>query len=135
LQPNTFFVFPKITIVFKALQTVVNYRDDPKQSPKISERLNRYIDALLRPKKGRSDTDVECLMAKAITIFRYIDDKDLFQKVLFALYTLFLTYIMKNNLSFFFENSVFTQKIRPFNKLTFYDTYGFSTIRRCFQIV
>ena len=61
----------------------MNYREDAKQPPKISERLNRYIDSLLRQKRGRAESEIDELMTRAIVIFRYIDDKDLFQKVNF----------------------------------------------------
>ena len=61
----------------------MNYREDAKQPPKISERLNRYIDSLLRQKRGRAESEIDELMTRAIVIFRYIDDKDLFQKVHF----------------------------------------------------
>uniref|UniRef100_A0A915EB78 Cullin-5 n=1 Tax=Ditylenchus dipsaci TaxID=166011 RepID=A0A915EB78_9BILA len=65
----------------RALQHVVNYRDDPKQPPKVAERLNRYIDGLLRKSaKGLNESDIDACLTSAITIFRYIDDKDLFQK-------------------------------------------------------
>lgn len=68
--------------IFQALQFVVNHREDPKQPPKVSERLNRYIDSLLRKsQKNINETDIDAQLSNAITIFRYIDDKDLFQKV------------------------------------------------------
>lgn len=80
----------------RAIQSVVNHRDDPKQPPKISERLNRYIDSLLKTKKGRSELEIEALLTKSIVIFRYIDDKDLFQKY----YSKMLCVRLIGNLSF-----------------------------------
>ncbi|EJW71870.1 hypothetical protein WUBG_17222 [Wuchereria bancrofti] len=66
----------------KALQAVVNYRDDPRQAPKASERLARYTDTLLRKSgKGLSDGELDTKLTQAIIIFRYIEDKDIFQKV------------------------------------------------------
>lgn len=60
----------------------MNFRDDPKQPPKVSERLNRYVDSLLRKSnKSCSDAEVDSNLTMSIVIFRYIDDKDLFQKV------------------------------------------------------
>lgn len=59
---------------------MVNHREDPKHPPKISEKLNRYIDSLMRTKKGKSEAEIDALLIKSIVIFRYIDDKDLFQK-------------------------------------------------------
>uniref|UniRef100_A0A915MZT3 Cullin family profile domain-containing protein n=1 Tax=Meloidogyne javanica TaxID=6303 RepID=A0A915MZT3_MELJA len=64
----------------RAIQSIVNYREDPKQPPKISEKLNRYIDILMKTRKGRTETEIEAQLSKSILIFRYIDDKDLFQK-------------------------------------------------------
>ncbi|EFO28164.1 hypothetical protein LOAG_00325 [Loa loa] len=65
----------------KALQTVVNYRDDPRQAPKASERLARFTDTLLRKSgKGLSDGELDTKLSQAIIIFRYIEDKDIFQK-------------------------------------------------------
>uniref|UniRef100_A0A914HEE8 Cullin family profile domain-containing protein n=1 Tax=Globodera rostochiensis TaxID=31243 RepID=A0A914HEE8_GLORO len=64
----------------RAIQSVVNHREDAKQPPKISEKLNRYIDSLMRTKKGKSEAEIDTLLSKSIVIFRYIDDKDLFQK-------------------------------------------------------
>uniref|UniRef100_A0A0R3S5F6 Cullin-2 n=1 Tax=Elaeophora elaphi TaxID=1147741 RepID=A0A0R3S5F6_9BILA len=65
----------------KALQAVVNYREDPRQIPKASERLARYTDTLLRKSgKGLSDSELDTKLSQAIIIFRYIEDKDIFQK-------------------------------------------------------
>uniref|UniRef100_A0A915AFR3 Cullin-2 n=2 Tax=Parascaris univalens TaxID=6257 RepID=A0A915AFR3_PARUN len=65
----------------KALQAVVNYREEQKQSPKASERLARYTDMLLRKSaKGLSESEVDQKLSNAIIIFRYIEDKDVFQK-------------------------------------------------------
>ncbi|GMT17674.1 hypothetical protein PFISCL1PPCAC_8971, partial [Pristionchus fissidentatus] len=66
----------------KALQAVVNVREDNKKGPpKASERLARYTDMLLRKSvKGLTEEEMECSLSKAIIIFRYIEDKDVFQK-------------------------------------------------------
>jgi len=81
----------------RAIQGVVNHReDDPKQPPKISEKLNKYIDALMKTKKGKSETEIEAMLSKSIVIFRYIDDKDLFQKY----YSKMLSNRLIGNLSF-----------------------------------
>ncbi|VDM42288.1 unnamed protein product [Toxocara canis] len=65
----------------KALQAVVNYREEQRQSPKASERLARYTDTLLRKSaKGLSEAEVDQKLSHAIIIFRYIEDKDVFQK-------------------------------------------------------
>ncbi|VDN17885.1 unnamed protein product [Gongylonema pulchrum] len=65
----------------KALQTIVNYREEPRAIPKASERLSRYTDMLLRKSgKGLSDSELDAKLAEAIIIFRYIEDKDVFQR-------------------------------------------------------
>lgn len=65
----------------KALQGVVNSKEAGQTVPKASERLARYTDALLKKStKGLSDADLEAKLTSAIVIFRYIEDKDIFQK-------------------------------------------------------
>uniref|UniRef100_A0A1I7TM21 Cullin-2 n=1 Tax=Caenorhabditis tropicalis TaxID=1561998 RepID=A0A1I7TM21_9PELO len=65
----------------KALQGVVNSKEQGQTVPKASERLARYTDSLLKKTtKGLSETDLEVKLGSAIVIFRYIEDKDVFQK-------------------------------------------------------
>ncbi|EFO86912.1 hypothetical protein GCK72_010370 [Caenorhabditis remanei] len=65
----------------KALQGVVNSKEFGQSVPKASERLARYTDSLLKKTtKGLSDADLETKLGSAIVIFRYIEDKDIFQK-------------------------------------------------------
>ncbi|KAK0419162.1 hypothetical protein QR680_013987 [Steinernema hermaphroditum] len=64
----------------KALQAVVNDKDGAKTS-RASERLSRYIDSLLRKTKTSVlETDLDSMLSNTIIIFRYIEDKDVFQK-------------------------------------------------------
>ncbi|VEL22332.1 unnamed protein product [Protopolystoma xenopodis] len=43
--------------------------------------LSRYMDSLLRKSvKNLSEQETEAKLSSSITIFRYIEDKDLFQK-------------------------------------------------------
>uniref|UniRef100_A0A158PBD2 Cullin-2 n=1 Tax=Angiostrongylus cantonensis TaxID=6313 RepID=A0A158PBD2_ANGCA len=64
----------------KALQSVVNVKDG-SGPPRASERLARYTDNLLRKSaKGMNELEVDQQLSKAIVIFRYIEDKDVFQK-------------------------------------------------------
>ncbi|VDL80118.1 unnamed protein product [Nippostrongylus brasiliensis] len=64
----------------KALQSVVNLKEG-SGPPRASERLARYTDNLLRKSaKGMSEAEVDQQLSKAIVIFRYIEDKDVFQK-------------------------------------------------------
>ncbi|ULU00066.1 hypothetical protein L5515_003811 [Caenorhabditis briggsae] len=65
----------------KALQGVVNSKEFGQTVPKASERLARYTDSLLKKStKGLSESDLETKLGNAIVIFRYIEDKDIFQK-------------------------------------------------------
>lgn len=65
----------------KALQGVVNSKEPGQAVPKASERLARYTDGLLKKTmKGLSESDLETKLGSAIVIFRYIEDKDIFQK-------------------------------------------------------
>lgn len=65
----------------KALQGVVNSKECGQSVPKASERLARYTDSLLKKTtKGLSEADLETKLGSAIVIFRYIEDKDIFQK-------------------------------------------------------
>ncbi|CAI4230807.1 unnamed protein product [Auanema sp. JU1783] len=64
----------------KALQTVVNMRN-PTVPSKSSERLARYSDSLLRKNnKNISENELDEKLSRTIIIFRYIEDKDIFQK-------------------------------------------------------
>ncbi len=52
----------------QALQFVVNHREEPKQPPKVSERLNRYIDSLLRKSlKSQNEAELENALSRAVT--------------------------------------------------------------------
>uniref|UniRef100_A0A8R1HYN6 Cullin-2 n=1 Tax=Caenorhabditis japonica TaxID=281687 RepID=A0A8R1HYN6_CAEJA len=65
----------------KALQGVVNSKEAGTSVPKASERLARYTDSLLKKStKGLTEADLEQKLDSAIVIFRYIEDKDIFQK-------------------------------------------------------
>ncbi|XP_013929231.1 PREDICTED: cullin-2-like [Thamnophis sirtalis] len=64
----------------KALTSVVNYRE-PKSICKAPELLAKYCDNLLKKSaKGMTENEVEDKLASFITVFKYIDDKDVFQK-------------------------------------------------------
>ncbi|CAJ0582495.1 unnamed protein product, partial [Mesorhabditis spiculigera] len=65
----------------KALQSIVNSREDPRLPSKAPERLARFTDNLLRKTgKGLSEYDIEKKLDEAIILFRYLEDKDMFQK-------------------------------------------------------
>merc|ERR1719219_3299539 len=64
----------------KACTSVINHRE-PKTSSKSPELLARYCDSLLKKSsKGISETEIDDKLASSITIFKYLDDKDVFQK-------------------------------------------------------
>lgn len=64
----------------KALTCVVNYRE-PKNVCKAPELLAKYCDNMLKKSaKGMTENEVEDKLTSFITVFKYIDDKDVFQK-------------------------------------------------------
>lgn len=64
----------------KACSSVINFRQS-KQMCKSPELLARYCDMLLKKSsKGMSECEIEDRLTHSITIFKYIDDKDVFQK-------------------------------------------------------
>ena len=65
----------------KACAAVINHRKNPKVPCKSPELLSRYADHLLKKSiKGLSETEVDDRLTQSITVFKYIDDKDVFQK-------------------------------------------------------
>lgn len=65
----------------KACASVINYRINTKQPCKSPELLARYCDALLkRSMRGMTETEVDEKLTQSITVFKYVEDKDVFQK-------------------------------------------------------
>lgn len=65
----------------KACSSAINYRPNPKTSCKSPELLAKYCDNLLRKSlKESNDNDIDDKLTSCITIFKYLDDKDYFQK-------------------------------------------------------
>lgn len=66
----------------KACSHVINHRPNGGKSPcRSPELLAKYCDTLLKKSsKGISESEVEEKLSQSITIFKYIDDKDVFQK-------------------------------------------------------
>ncbi|XP_013143673.1 PREDICTED: cullin-2 [Papilio polytes] len=62
----------------KACSAVVNAREPGETSARAPELLARYCDALLR-RRG-ADAEADDKLAAAIIVFKYVDDKDVFQK-------------------------------------------------------
>ncbi|XP_059479190.1 cullin-2 [Neocloeon triangulifer] len=65
----------------KACTLVINHKSNPRSACKSPEMLAKHCDSLLRKTaKGISESEVEEKLGQSITIFKYIDDKDVFQK-------------------------------------------------------
>ncbi|XP_034937978.1 cullin-2 [Chelonus insularis] len=64
----------------KACSAAVNHRP-PRQPARAPELLAKYCDSLLKKStKGISESEIDKKLAKSITVFKYVDDKDVFQK-------------------------------------------------------
>ncbi|XP_032821523.1 cullin-2 [Petromyzon marinus] len=64
----------------KACSAVVNYRE-PKSLCKSPELLAKYCDGMLKKTaKGMTENEVDDKLSNSIVVFKYIDDKDVFQK-------------------------------------------------------
>ncbi|KAJ8679584.1 hypothetical protein QAD02_015371 [Eretmocerus hayati] len=65
----------------KACSAVVNHRPAPQQPARAPELLAKYCDSLLKKSaKVASESEIEEKLARSITVFKYVDDKDVFQK-------------------------------------------------------
>ncbi|XP_076183973.1 cullin 2 [Ptiloglossa arizonensis] len=65
----------------KACSAVVNHRLVPRQPARAPELLAKYCDSLLRKSaKATSEVEVEEKLSRCIIVFKYVDDKDVFQK-------------------------------------------------------
>lgn len=65
----------------RACTAIINYRENNKQPCRSPDILSRYCDNLLK-KTGKtfSEKEMESKISDAIIIFKYISDKDIFQK-------------------------------------------------------
>jgi len=65
-----------------AFTIIVNYKLVENQISKSPEYLSKYCDKLLKKScKGLSEAEIDDKLLQSITIFRYIDDKDIFQNI------------------------------------------------------
>lgn len=65
----------------KACSTVVNYKPVRRQPARAPELLAKYCDSLLKKStKPASEGEIEEKLRRSITVFKYVDDKDVFQK-------------------------------------------------------
>ncbi|XP_046743415.1 cullin-2 [Diprion similis] len=70
-----------ISALDKACSAVVNHQPAPRQPARAAELLAKYCDSLLKKSsRGTTEGDVEEKLARSITVFKYVDDKDVFQK-------------------------------------------------------
>jgi len=65
----------------KAFTVIINYKLVPNQPPKSPEYLSKYCDNLLKKSsKGMCEAEIDQKLLMSITIFKYVDDKDVFQR-------------------------------------------------------
>jgi hypothetical protein len=67
----------------------MNFRQNQFSTP---ETLAKYCDVLLRKTGKSDDADSESLLAQSAVLFKYIDDKDVYQKFYARLLTKRLIY-------------------------------------------
>eukprot|EP00118_Oscarella_pearsei_P017044 m.167647 g.167647 ORF g.167647 m.167647 type:complete len:744 (+) comp38937_c0_seq3:170-2401(+) len=61
--------------------SVVNHTENPRIPSKSAELLARYCDSLLKKgTKNALDQEIDESLAKVIIVFKYVEDKDIFQK-------------------------------------------------------
>ena len=64
-----------------ACSVIVNHRKNPKQQCRSAELLSRFCDSLLKKSgRGMTEAEIDDKLSLSITVFKYIDDKDVFQK-------------------------------------------------------
>jgi len=65
----------------KAFTVIINYKLVKNQPSKSPEYLSKYCDNLLKKSsKGMCEAEIDHKLLLSITIFKYIDDKDVFQR-------------------------------------------------------
>ncbi|XP_012254401.1 cullin-2 [Athalia rosae] len=70
-----------VSALDKACSAVVNHRPAVRQPARAPELLAKYCDSLLKKSsRGTTEGEVEEKLARSITVFKYVDDKDVFQK-------------------------------------------------------
>lgn len=63
----------------KACASVINAKVDGKLPCRSAELVAKYLDSLLKKSKS-TENEIEGKLTKSITIFKYIEDKDVYQK-------------------------------------------------------
>ncbi|XP_076439449.1 cullin-2-like [Babylonia areolata] len=65
----------------KACAAVINHKTSPKTPCRSPELLAKYCDILLKKSsKLVSDSDLDERLSRCVTVFKYLDDKDIFQR-------------------------------------------------------
>lgn len=65
----------------KAFTVIINYKPVKNQPSKSPEYLSKYCDNLLKKSsKGMCEGEIDQKLLQSITIFKYVDDKDVFQR-------------------------------------------------------
>uniref|UniRef100_A0AC35U025 CULLIN_2 domain-containing protein n=1 Tax=Rhabditophanes sp. KR3021 TaxID=114890 RepID=A0AC35U025_9BILA len=86
-----------VSALEKAMNHIVNHKEDPKLLPRASEKLSRYTDNLLRKNRNTNEMDIEQSLSNAIIIFKFIEDKDSFQKYYSKMLSNRLIYNLSSN--------------------------------------
>lgn len=63
----------------RACASVINKRISDKQQCRSAEMVAKYCDSLLKKSKT-TESEIDAKLTKSITIFKYIEDKDIYQK-------------------------------------------------------
>ncbi|XP_074658807.1 cullin-2-like [Tubulanus polymorphus] len=65
----------------RACSSVINHKSNPKIMCKSPELLAKYCDTLLKKSaKGMSESEIDDKLNSSITVFKYLDDKDIYQR-------------------------------------------------------
>lgn len=63
----------------KACASFINKRVNEKQACRSAELVSKYCDSLLKKSKS-TETEIDAKLTNSITIFKYIEDKDVYQE-------------------------------------------------------
>ncbi|XP_023933316.1 cullin-2 [Lingula anatina] len=65
----------------RACAAAINYKPGPKSPCRSPELLAKYCDTLLKKSaKGMCESEIDDKLASSITVFKYLDDKDIYQR-------------------------------------------------------
>lgn len=70
-----------ISALDRSCSYVINFKPGQKPQCRSPELLAKYFDTLLKKSaKGATDSEIEKKLTDCIIVFKYLDDKDIFQK-------------------------------------------------------